>query len=256
MLGSKQCCTWVVPARVHPDLRLEALDGVVEEIDEGRVSPRRPHAAALWIAGSSIWTTLQPAATARATRRSARPRGPTGSRLSSSYASVVTVSTVEARSAAIVPNFTGLSVLDCATRHTFANSSGTRGPILSTMAWYFQPPTISLSQVPTGYVQPAVVSVSTPRSAQALDGVREPRAAREVEVEVVVAVREDVEASELLVGDHRSHRVEVLLAVIDVPQPGGVRPFEEVPRVPLRSRPRSGHGRRKHEVLRGCRHRA
>jgi len=31
---------------------------------------------------------------------------------------------------------------------------------LSTIAWYFQPPTISFSQVPTGYVQPAVVSVS------------------------------------------------------------------------------------------------
>ena len=82
------------------------------------------------------------------------------SRLSSSYTSVLTVRTVEARSAAIVPNLTGFSVRDCATRHTLANSSGTRGPTLSTMAWYFQPPTISLSQVPTGYVQPAVVSVS------------------------------------------------------------------------------------------------
>jgi hypothetical protein len=31
---------------------------------------------------------------------------------------------------------------------------------LSTIAWYFQPPTISLSQVPMGYSHPAVVSVS------------------------------------------------------------------------------------------------
>ena len=81
-------------------------------------------------------------------------------RLSSSYASVWSVSTVEARSAEIVPNFTGLSVRACATRQTFANSSGTRGPILSTTPWYFQPPTISFNHVPTGYDQPAVVSVS------------------------------------------------------------------------------------------------
>src|SRR5262245_32846415 len=70
------------------------------------------------------------------------------------------VRTVDARSDAIVPNLTGFSVLDCATRQIFANSSGTRGPILSTIAWYFHAPTISLSHVPTGYVQPAVVSVS------------------------------------------------------------------------------------------------
>ena len=49
-----------------------------------------------------------------------------------------------------MPNLTGFSVRACATRQILANSSGTRGPILSTMAWYFQPPMISLSQVPTG----------------------------------------------------------------------------------------------------------
>src|SRR5262249_40690574 len=80
--------------------------------------------------------------------------------LSSAYASVRSVRTVEARSDEIVPNLTGFSVRDWATRQTFANSSGTRGPILSVIAWYFQPPTISFSHVPIGYTQPAVVSVS------------------------------------------------------------------------------------------------
>src|SRR5262245_62032831 len=80
--------------------------------------------------------------------------------LSWAYASVFTVRTVAARSAAIVPNLTGFSVRACATRQTFANSSGTRGPILSTTAWYFQPPTISFSHEPIGYDQPNVVSVS------------------------------------------------------------------------------------------------
>src|SRR5262249_28099144 len=80
--------------------------------------------------------------------------------LSCAYASVLTVTTVAARSAARVPNLTGFSVRACATRQIFPNSSGTRGPILSTTAWYFHPPTISLSQEPTGYDQPNVVSVS------------------------------------------------------------------------------------------------
>src|SRR5512132_820359 len=80
--------------------------------------------------------------------------------LSCAYASVLTVRTVAARSAAIVPNLTGFSERACATRQIFANSSGTRGPILSVTAWYFQPPTISLSHEPIGYDQPNVVSVS------------------------------------------------------------------------------------------------
>ena len=70
------------------------------------------------------------------------------------------MSTVAARSAAIVPNFTGFSVRAWATRQIFPNSSGTRGAILSVTAWYFQPPTISFSHDPTGYDQPKVVSVS------------------------------------------------------------------------------------------------
>src|SRR5262245_18319885 len=80
--------------------------------------------------------------------------------LSWAYASVLTVMTLAARSAAIVPNLTGFSVRACATRQIFANSSGTRGPILSTTAWYFQPPTISFSHEPIGNAQPNVVSVS------------------------------------------------------------------------------------------------
>ena len=81
--------------------------------------------------------------------------------LSCAYASVLTVSTVAARSAAIVPNLTGFSVRAWATRQIFANSSGDpRAPILSTTAWYFQPPTISFNHDPTGYVQPNVASVS------------------------------------------------------------------------------------------------
>ena len=70
------------------------------------------------------------------------------------------MSTVAARSAAIVPNLTGFWVRACATRQIFANSSGTLGPILSTTAWYFQPPTSSFINEPTGYDQPNVVSVS------------------------------------------------------------------------------------------------
>ena len=48
-------------------------------------------------------------------------------------------------------------------------------------------------------------------AAQPLGRIREPRPAGEVEVEVVVAVREDVEAGELLVADHGCDRVDVLL---------------------------------------------
>ena len=80
--------------------------------------------------------------------------------MSCAYASVLTVRTVAARSAAIVPNLTGFSERACATRQIFANSSGTRGPTLSTTAWYFQPPTISFSHEPICYFQPKVVSVS------------------------------------------------------------------------------------------------
>ena len=115
------------------------------------MSSSAPHAAALWMAGSSICTTLQPPATScRSSAFRIVARSHISSRLSSSYASVWIVSTVHARSEETVPNLTGFSVRACATRQILANSSGTRGPILSTMEWYFQPPTISLSQVPTG----------------------------------------------------------------------------------------------------------
>src|SRR4029078_3238006 len=78
----------------------------------------------------------------------------------SASASVLTVSTDAARWAEIVPIFTGFGERAWPTRQIFANSSGARGASLSTTAWYFHPPTISFSHVPTGYAQPAVVSVS------------------------------------------------------------------------------------------------
>ena len=128
-------------------------------------------------------------------------------RLSSSYASVWSVSTVEARSAEIVPNFTGLSVRACATRQTFANSSGTRGPTLSTTRVVL-PAADDLVQPRADGIRPARgrLGVELGHAAQALGRVREPRTAREVVVEVVVAVREDVEPGELLVADHGRRR--------------------------------------------------
>ena len=107
------------------------------------------------------------------------------------------------------------------------------------MAWYFQPPTISLSQVPTGY-RPARrrLRVVLGDAAQALARVGEPGAAGEVEVEVVVTVRDDVQSGELLVADDRGDRVEVLLAELDIAQSGRIGPLVEVARVPLRAWPR------------------
>jgi multidrug resistance efflux pump len=62
------------------------------------------------------------------------------------------------------------------------------------------------------------------------------------EVEVEVAVRQDVEPGELLVRDDGRDRVEVLLAELDVAERGRVRALEQVPRVPGRPWPGSGHG--------------
>src|SRR4029077_21083172 len=78
----------------------------------------------------------------------------------------------------------------------------------------------------------------------------------EVGVEVVVAVREDVEPRQLLVGDHRGDRVEMLLAELDVAQRRRVWALEQVPRVPGRPRPGPGHRGREDAILRRCQHAA
>ena len=89
----------------------------------------------------------------------------------------------------------------------------------------------------------------------ALQRVVVPRAAGEVLVEVVVAVREDVEPGALLVGDHGGVRVEELLAEADVEQRRVERPAPQAAVVPARPRPRAGDGRREHQVLGGREHR-
>ena len=90
----------------------------------------------------------------------------------------------------------------------------------------------------------------------ALQRVVVPRAAGEVLVQVVVAVGEDVEARALLVGDHGGVRVEELLAEADVEQRRVEGPAPQAAVVPARPRPRSGDGRREHQVLGGGEHRA
>src|ERR1051326_6053636 len=112
------------------------------------------------MAGSSMWIPLQAAA---ASSRSSWLRIVAMSHIRpclSEYALVFSVRTDDARSAETVPNFTGRCARAWATRQIFANSSGTRGPILSITAWYFQPPTISFSHDPIGYDHSSVVSVS------------------------------------------------------------------------------------------------
>src|SRR5918992_817428 len=83
-----------------------------------------------------------------------------------------------------------------------------------------------------------------------------PRAAGEVLVEVVVAVREDVETGALLVGDHGGVRVEELLAEADVEQRRVERPAPQPAVVPAWPRPGAGDGGREHQVLGGREHRA
>ena len=90
----------------------------------------------------------------------------------------------------------------------------------------------------------------------ALQRVVVPRAAREVLVEVVVAVREDVEPRALLLGDHGRVRVEELLAEADVEQRRIKRPSPQAAVVPAWPRPRAGDGRREHQVLGSREHRA
>jgi hypothetical protein len=58
----------------------------------------------------------------------------------------------------------------------------------------------------------------------ALKRVVVPRPTREVLVEVVIAVRQDVEPSALLIGDDRGVGVHKLLAELDVEQGGVERP--------------------------------
>ena len=152
--GSKQCCAPGFPQQVWIQSSTSSSPSTVwlkRSTRKSRYSGAAPYAAALWIAGSSIWITFAPAAcSSRSSALRIVAMSHMRSCLSCAYASVFTVSTVAARSAAIVPNLTGFSLRACATRQIFANSSGTRGPILSTTAWYFQPPTISFSHEPIG----------------------------------------------------------------------------------------------------------
>src|ERR1041385_4239239 len=163
MLGSKQCCAPGLPQHVWIQISVSSRPSTVwlnRSTRKSSTSLGAPYAAWLWIAGSSIWITLQPAA---ASWRSSWLRIVAMSHIRpclSEYASVRRVRTDDARSAEIVPYLTGRVARACATRQILANSSGTRGPTLPVTAWYFQPPTISLSQVPTGYCHSAVVSVS------------------------------------------------------------------------------------------------
>src|SRR5215472_4100820 len=162
-LGSKQFCAPGLPQHVWIQSSTPSRPSTVwlkRSTRKSSVSFEAPYVAWLWMAGSSIWITWHPAA---ASWRSSWLRTVATSHIRpclSAYASVCSVRTDEARSAATVPNLTGLCARAWATRQTFANSSGTRGPTLPTTAWYFQPPTISFSQEPTGYVHSAVVTVS------------------------------------------------------------------------------------------------
>ena len=117
------------------------------------------------------------------------------SRLSSSYTSVFTVRTVEARSAAIVPNLTGFSVrrlrdpphLGELERHARADLVDD-GVVL--------PAADDLVEPGTDGIRPAGrrLRVELGDAAQTLARVGEPGATGEVEVEVVVTVRDDVQA--------------------------------------------------------------
>ena len=130
----------------------------------------------------------------------------------------MTVRTVAARSAEIVPNLTGFSVRACATRQIFANSSGSReadlvvdGVVLPAADDLVQPAAdrVVASRTSLGVVLARCRSMRS-------RGYENHERPADVGVEVVVAVREDVEPGELLVGDHRRDGVHVLLAERDV----------------------------------------
>jgi hypothetical protein len=90
---------------------------------------------------------------------------------------------------------------------------------------------------------------------EALGRIEEPRPAGEVGVEVVVAVRDDVEAGALLVSDHGADGVDELLAVCDVAHAVRERAAVEVVGVPRGPRPGAGDGGRKDQVVRCGQHR-
>src|SRR5207342_1578640 len=89
---------------------------------------------------------------------------------------------------------------------------------------------------------------------QALRRVREPRPAREVVVQVVVAVGEDVEPGELLVVEDGADGVDELLAVRHVGHTRRERALVEVAREPGGARPRARDGGWKDPVFGCCEH--
>ena len=117
--------------------------------------------------------------------------------------------------AQIAPNFTGRSVMRCATCQSAVYSSGPRlefaldHPRLIRLLHLPQ----DLARTQSVPAHPAARGIAMALDAgDALDRIEEPRFAPDREIEPAVAVGDDVEARRLLRIDDRRDRIEVLLA--------------------------------------------
>ena len=90
---------------------------------------------------------------------------------------------------------------------------------------------------------------------EALDGICDPRSPAEIGVEVIVAVREDVEPRPLLIRDDGRHRIRELLPEARVGERLRRGTPPEAAGEPERPRPRAGHRRGQRNAVGGGEHR-
>ena len=156
-----------------------------------------------------------------------------------------------------MPNLTGFSVRACATRQIFANSSGTPGADL-VVDRVVLPAADDLVQPRADRVAPRRTSsrCRTPTCPpKRSDGYENHERPAEVGVEVVVAVREDVEPGELLVARARSRpRRRTARGRRRPPSPSENGRSCRLPREPRRPWPGARDGRWQDEVFRCGQH--